>query len=94
MPLINTIANRVLYGGVTRRLARAIPNPVARYVAMTAVSALLPALIAALSKRGAGPAPGAEAEPGPRGRSDTRSSQASRDRHAARSAGPGRPRAR
>ncbi len=51
MPLLNTIANRVLRGPASRRLTRAIPNPIVRYAAVTAITALLPALIAALSKR-------------------------------------------
>lgn len=51
MPLLDSIAHRMLRGGASRRLARAIPNPVLRYAAVTAVSALIPALVAALSKR-------------------------------------------
>jgi hypothetical protein len=51
MPLLHTVAHRLLRGSASRRLARVIPNPVARYAAVTAVTALLPLVMAALSKR-------------------------------------------
>ena len=51
MPLLKSIAHRVLRGRASRGLARAIPNPVVRYAAITAATTLLPMLIAALSRR-------------------------------------------
>jgi hypothetical protein len=51
MPVLHSIARRALHGRASRRLARAIPNPILRYAAVTAVSALLPAILAALSRR-------------------------------------------
>lgn len=51
MPLLNVIAHRMLHGRATRQLARAIPNPVLRYAAVTAVTALVPVVLAAISKR-------------------------------------------
>ena len=54
MPLLNTIANRMLHGQASRRLARAIPNPVVRYAAVTAITALVPLVLAALAKRRSG----------------------------------------
>ncbi|MGZ8274163.1 MAG: hypothetical protein ACXWUM_09615 [Burkholderiaceae bacterium] len=47
MPLLNVITHRVLRGRASRGLARVIPNPVLRYAAI----ALLPMLLAKLSKR-------------------------------------------
>jgi hypothetical protein len=51
MPLLNVIAHRMLRGRATQQLARAIPNPILRYAAVTAVTALVPVVLAALSKR-------------------------------------------
>ena len=51
MALLHPIAHRLLRGRASRGLARAIPNPLVRYAAVTAVSALLPVIVAALSKR-------------------------------------------
>jgi len=51
MPLLNSIAHRVLRGPASRGLARAIPNPIVRYAAVTAATALLPMVLAALSRR-------------------------------------------
>ena len=51
MPLLNALAHRALRGRASRGLARAIPNPLVRYAAVMAVSALVPAVLALLSKR-------------------------------------------
>ena len=51
MPLLNSIAHRALRGRASRGLARAIPNPILRYAAVTAASALVPIVMAALAKR-------------------------------------------
>ena len=51
MPLLNSIAQRALRGRASRGLARAIPNPLVRYAAITAATALLPRLLSALSRR-------------------------------------------
>ena len=51
MPLLNALAHRALRGRASHGLARAIPNPLVRYAAVTAVSALVPAVLALLSKR-------------------------------------------
>jgi hypothetical protein len=54
MPLPNSISHRVLRGRASRGLARTIPNPLLRYAAVTAASALVPLVVAALSRRRAG----------------------------------------
>jgi hypothetical protein len=51
MPLLNAIAHRALRGPASRRLARAIPNPLLRYAAVTAATAIVPMIIAALARR-------------------------------------------
>jgi hypothetical protein len=49
--LLNSIAQRALRGRASRGLARAIPNPVLRYAALTVATALVPRLLSALSRR-------------------------------------------
>lgn len=51
MPLLTSVVHRFLRGRATQGLARAIPNPLVRYAAVTAASALLPVVLAALSRR-------------------------------------------
>lgn len=51
MPLSNIIARRVLHGRASRHLARAIPNPLLRYAAVTVASTLIPVVLAALARR-------------------------------------------
>jgi hypothetical protein len=51
MALLNSFAHRALRGRASRGLARAIPNPLVRYAAVTAASVLLPMIIGAVSKR-------------------------------------------
>ncbi len=51
MPLLNSLAHRALRGRASRGLARAIPNPIVRYAALTAATVLLPRILSALSHR-------------------------------------------
>lgn len=51
MALLHSIAHRLLRGRASQGVARAIPNPLVRYAAVTAASALLPVIVGALSRR-------------------------------------------
>jgi hypothetical protein len=45
MPVLQSIASTLLSRRAARRLGRVIPNPVVRFVAVTAATALVPVLV-------------------------------------------------
>ena len=96
MPLLTGLARRALQGHATRHLARVIPNPLVRLAVVMVASALLPVIVAEVSKRRAAhrrpPAEAAETAPAtPTTGSAT--VRASRGRRASRSGGRARPQA-
>ena len=51
MPLLRSLASGLLSRRAARRLGRAIPNPLIRFAAVTAATALVPLLVEKVAER-------------------------------------------